>query len=57
MERVASEDYDDREARLAHGFSYEDDWTDRSLLCRNGCSESYYDIVGGKMTRCSAAPD
>jgi hypothetical protein len=53
--RLASEDPDDRAIREAHGFSYVDDFEDRSLLCRNGCGASYFDIAVGKIRECSAA--
>jgi hypothetical protein len=56
IERIASEDPDDRAIREAHGFAYEDDWEDLSLLCRNGCGQTYYDIAVGKMRQCSSAP-
>lgn len=49
------EDPDDRAIREAHGFAYEDDWQDRSLLCRNGCGLTYPDISAGKIRECSAA--
>ena len=32
IERLASEDPDDRADREAHGFSYEDDWQDENAL-------------------------
>jgi hypothetical protein len=54
IERLMSEDPDDRAIREAHGFSYEDDYQDRTLLCRNGCGETYFDISGGKMRECHA---
>lgn len=55
MERLASEDPGDRQDREAHGFTYEDDWRDASLLCRNGCGLSYPEIVAGKIRRCEGA--
>jgi hypothetical protein len=55
IDRLMGEDPDDRAIREAHGFAYEDDWQDRSLLCRNGCGLSYPDISSGKMRECSAA--
>lgn len=55
MERLASEDPDDRADREAHGFSYEDDWQDETLLCRNGCGLSYTEIVGGKIRDCRSS--
>jgi hypothetical protein len=51
-ERLGSEDYDDVLDREAHGFTYEDDWQDESLLCRNGCGLSYREIVAGKIRNC-----
>jgi hypothetical protein len=54
IDRLMGEDPDDRAIREAHGFTYEDDWQDRSLLCRNGCGLSYPDISSGKIRRCSA---
>lgn len=54
IEEIAAEDPDDREVRLAHGFSF-DDWGDPSLLCRNGCGLSYDDIASGKIRICRAA--
>ena len=42
IERLMSEDPDDRLIREAHGFTYEDNWQDESLMCRNGCGISYY---------------
>lgn len=56
MERLMSEDPDDRDIREAHGFTYEDDWRDRTLLCRNGCGTSYYDVISGKIRKCLMAP-
>lgn len=47
INRLMGEDPDDRAIREAHGFSYEDDYRDRSLLCRNGCGATYYDIAVG----------
>lgn len=55
IDRLMGEDPDDRAIREAHGFTYEDDWQDRSLLCRNGCGLSYPDISSGKIRECSAA--
>jgi len=52
IEQVMSEDPDDRAIREAHGFTYEDDFEDRSLLCRNGCGETYYEIAVCKMHKC-----
>jgi hypothetical protein len=52
-ERVISEDPDDRDDRLAHGFTYDDYYQDTSLMCRNGCGLSYYEIVAGKMRECA----
>lgn len=52
IERLASEDPDDRAIREAHGFSYDDDYEDRSLLCRNGGGETYFDIAAGKIREC-----
>jgi hypothetical protein len=54
IEELASEDPDDREDRLAHGFTLDDDWRDAALVCRNGCGTTYEDVVTGKMRRCSA---
>ena len=53
IERIMGEDPDDRAIREAHGFTYEDDWQDESLLCRNGCGLSYPDISSGKIRECS----
>lgn len=52
IERLMSEDPDDRLIREAHGFTYEDNWQDESLMCRNGCGVSYYEIAIGKMRQC-----
>jgi hypothetical protein len=52
IDRLMGEDPDDRAIREAHGFSYEDDYEARSLLCRNGCGETYFDIAVGKMREC-----
>jgi hypothetical protein len=54
IERLMSEDPDDRLDREAHGFTYEDDFQDRSLMCRNGCGLSYLEIVEGKIRQCNA---
>ena len=54
IERIAGEDPDDRDIREAHGFTYEDDWQDESLLCRNGCGLSYPDVSSGKIRECRA---
>ena len=56
IDRLMGEDPDDRAIREAHGFTYEDDYRDRSLLCRNGCGETYYDIAVRKMRQCRNAP-
>ena len=53
IEALASEDPDDREDRLAHGFTLDDDWQDATLLCRNGCGLSYPDVVSGKIRDCA----
>lgn len=53
IEEIMSEDQDDRADRIAHGFTYEDQWQDKSLLCRNGCGLSYYEIVAGKIRQCT----
>lgn len=55
IDRLMGEDPDDRAIREAHGFTYEDDWQDESLLCRNGCGLSYPDISSRKIRECSAA--
>jgi hypothetical protein len=55
IERIAGEDPDDRAIREAHAFTYDDNWQDESLLCRNGCGLSYPAISGGKIRECSAA--
>ncbi len=52
IELLASEDPDDRENRLAHGFTLEDDFDDDRLLCRNGCGFSYPEIVAAKIGEC-----
>jgi hypothetical protein len=52
---IMSEDPDDRDIRVAHGFTREDDWEDLSLLCRNGCGKSYYVIAVGKVRACPGA--
>ena len=54
MEEIMSEDPGDRADRLAHGFTYEDDWQDESLLCRNGCGLPYPEVVAGKIRNCNA---
>lgn len=56
IEQVMSEDPDDRAIREAHGFTYDDDFEDRSLLCRNGCGETYYEIAVCKMRKCPGRP-
>lgn len=53
-EMLEGEDPDDRAIREAHGFGYEDDYEDRSLLCRNGCGRTYFDIATGKARECAA---
>jgi hypothetical protein len=55
MERIASEDPDDRADREAHGFSYDDDWQDPAMVCRNGCGLPYREVVAGKIRTCLAA--
>lgn len=55
IERIVGEDPDDRAIREAHGFTFEDDWQDKSLLCRNGCGIAYPDIAGGKIRECRAS--
>lgn len=55
IDRLMSEDPDDRQIREAHGFAYEDDFEDLSLLCRNGCGATYFDIAVSKRHECSAA--
>lgn len=56
IEEIACEDPDDRQIRLAHGFSFkDDDLEDPSLVCRNGCGLSYNDIIGCKIRICRAA--
>lgn len=54
MERIASEDPDDRADREAHGFTYDDDWQDPTVLCRNGCGLPYREVVAGKIRTCRA---
>jgi hypothetical protein len=56
IDRLMGEDPDDRAIREAHGFGYDDDFKDRSLLCRNGCGETYYDIAVRKRRECPSAP-
>ena len=51
IEELASEDPDDREVRLAHGFGRDD--ADEAP-CRNGCGLLYSDVVAGKIRRCLA---
>ena len=53
--RLMSEDPGDRADRKAHGFGYDDDWQDDTLLCRNGCGLSYPEIVAGKIRGCRAS--
>lgn len=55
IDLLISEDPDDRAIREAHGFTRDDDWEDLSLLCRNGCGESYYEIAVGKIRECPSA--
>jgi hypothetical protein len=57
IERLMAEDPDDRAIREAHGFSYEDDYEDRTLLCRKGCGETYFDVAVGKIRECRSTPD
>lgn len=52
IERIASEDPDDRSDREAHGFTYEDNWQDLSITCRNGCGLTYEEVVAGKIRTC-----
>jgi len=52
-EQIASEDPDDRADREAHGFTFDDDWKDETLLCRNGCGLPYIEIVAGKIRTCT----
>jgi hypothetical protein len=54
MERIASEDPDDRLDRIAHGFLYDDNYRDESLKCRNGCGLTYMEVVAGKIRECTA---
>ena len=49
------EDPDDRAIREAHGFTYDDDFEDRSLVCRNGCGATYFDVAVCKIRTCVAA--
>lgn len=56
FERLMSEDPDDRDIREAHGFTYDDDYRDRTLLCRNGCGLSYWDVAVNKVRECLSAP-
>lgn len=56
IDRLMGEDPDDRAIREAHGFSYDDDFEDRSLLCRNGCGATYFDVSVSKIRVCSSAP-
>jgi hypothetical protein len=55
IDRLMAEDPDDREIREAHGFTWDDNWQDDSLLCRNGCGLSYPDITSGKIRECRGA--
>ena len=57
IERIMGEDPDDRAIREAHGFTYEDDWQDESLLCRKGCGLSYPDVSSGKIRECRGRVD
>lgn len=52
IDRLMGEDPDDRAIREAHGFTFEDDYRDRSLLCRNGCGRTYPDVASGKIREC-----
>jgi hypothetical protein len=52
IERLMSEDAGDRLDREAHGFTYEDDYTDPTVTCRNGCGLTYFDVVSGKIRKC-----
>jgi hypothetical protein len=54
IDRLMGEDPDDRAIREAHGFAFEDDYRDISLICRNGCGRTYYDISSGKVRQCSS---
>lgn len=56
IDRLMGEDPGDRLDREAHGFAYEDDFEDRTLLCRNGCGLSYFEIVCGKIRLCRVVP-
>ena len=57
IERLMSEDPDDRAIREAHGFRYDDDSDDRSLLCRNGCGATYHDVMAHKRRECPGTPE
>jgi hypothetical protein len=54
-DRLMSEDPDDRAIREAHGLAYEDDYEDRSLICRNGCGTTYFDVAVHKIRKCRGA--
>lgn len=56
IDDIISEDADDRAIRIAHGFTREDNWEDLSVLCRNGCGETYHEIAIAKIRACPAAP-
>jgi len=55
FELVASEDPGDRLDREAHGFTYDDDWREPAVYCRNGCGLRYEDVVAGKIRECIMA--
>ena len=54
---LMGEDPDDRAIAEAHGFSYEEDFEDRSLICRNGCGASYFDAAVRKIRECNGGKE
>lgn len=55
LDRMSAEDPEDRAIREAHGFSEDDDWTDKSVRCA-ACGETYYEIAVCKIERCTGRP-
>jgi hypothetical protein len=57
IDEVCAEDPGDRADRLAHGFSFDDDIDDPSVVCRNGCGLTYEVVIAGKIELCQSQSD
>jgi len=57
FDRFMSEDPEDRRIMENHGFTYEDDFRDLTLLCRNGCGLTYLEVVQDKIEKCRGKDD